>query len=74
MEARNERERYIKNPARLLRCAIELAGLALRKVDDNLYTFEDGVESRPYSSENYPPCGPVDGPYETEEDLLWQQD
>lgn len=64
MEAMSERERYIKNPLRLLRCAQELASFALRAVDDNLYDF------LPYNEVNYPPCGPAEAPVATEEELI----
>lgn len=63
-EAMSERERYITNPLRLVRCAVELASFALRSVDDNLFEFP------PYNEVNYPPVGPADGPYESELDLL----
>ena len=64
---RNEKERYIKNPLRLIHA---LTDLALRAVDDNLYTFEDGVESRPFIPENYPMEWSVEAPCLSEDDLL----
>lgn len=70
MEAMNERERYIKNPNRLLRYAIEIGRMAARKVDDNLYEFD---EHRPYTPENYPMNWTSEAPCENEEDLLDQQ-
>lgn len=73
MEAMDERERYIKNPLRLLRCGLEMANLALRRVDDNLFDFGDYVESRPFTPENYPMNWTVEAPV-AEEDMLWQQD
>lgn len=66
MEARSEHERYLGNPLRLLRCAMELASSALRSVDDNLYDFPEVL---PYNEVNYPRLGPADGPYATEEEL-----
>lgn len=71
MEAMNERERYIKNPLRLIHA---LTDLALRKVDGNLYEFQDHIEERPFTPENYPMNWTVEAPVEREEDLLWQQD
>lgn len=68
---RDEKERYIKNPLRLIHA---LTDLALRAADDNLYTFEDGVESRPFTPENYPMDWPVEAPAATEEDLLDTQE
>ena len=67
MEARDERERFLANPLRLMRCAVELGFLAVRKVDDALFEFPE------YNEENYPPITTtVDGPYPTEQDLMVQ--
>lgn len=67
MEARSEKERYITNPLRLIHALTDLALRSAQAVDDNLYEFDD---HRPYNETNYPPCGPVDGPYATEEELM----
>ena len=64
-------ERYIKNPLQVLR---GLAEMAFRAVDDNLYEYQNQIEARPYTPENYPPVTNVEAPAEREEDLLWQQD
>lgn len=65
MESMNERERYIGNPLRLMRCAIELGGMALtgliRKVDDAMDVDFDPAERI------YPTV--VEAPVATEEEL-----
>ena len=68
MEARDEHERFLANPLRLLRCAVELGRFAAMRVDDNLFDFPE------YNETNYPPIANVEAPVATEEDLLWQQD
>lgn len=72
MEARNERERYIANPLRLVRSLADLAFTAVRAVDDNLADFGDYIESRPYNEVNYPPFSDVETPMMTEEELMGQ--
>ena len=64
VEARDERERYLANPLRLLRCAVELGFTAVRTVDDALYDFPE------YNETNYPPITNVEAPLENEQDLL----
>lgn len=71
---RDERERYLANPLRLLRCAVEMGFRAVRTVDDALVEFDDHIENRPYNETNYPPIRNVEAPVATEEELLWQQD
>lgn len=59
MEARSERERYIKNPLRLLRA---LGEFAFKAPTDLPYL--------PYNEINYPPCGVAEKPVATEEELM----
>ena len=65
MESMNERDRYIGNPLRLLRCGIELGGMAVRgmlsKVDDALDVDFDPAQRI------YPTV--VEAPVATEEEL-----
>lgn len=65
MESMNERERYISNPLRLLRCGIELGAMAIgsmiRKVDDAMDIDFDPADRI------YPTV--VEAPVATEEEL-----
>lgn len=65
MESMNERERYISNPLRLIRCGIELGGMAIRgmlqKVDDAMDVDFDPAQRI------YPTV--VEAPVATEEEL-----
>lgn len=69
MESMNERDRYIGNPLRLLRCGVELGGMAVRsavrgvlsRVDDALDVDFDPAE-RIYDYK-------VEAPVKTEEEL-----
>lgn len=63
-EARDERERLLANPLRLLRCAVELGRFAARRIDDALYDFPD------YNETNYPPITNVEAPVSTEGELM----
>ena len=67
---RDERDRYIRNPLRLVRCLADLAVRPVVMVDDALYEFGDMVESRPYNEANYPPITNVEAPVATEEELM----
>lgn len=64
MESRNERDRYLTNPLRLLRCAVELGMFAVRRVDDAIYDWPE------YNETNYPPIKNVEAPVATEEELM----
>lgn len=64
MESRDEHERFLANPLRLLRCAVELGRFAALRVDDNLFDFPE------YNETNYPPINQVERPCSTEEDLM----
>lgn len=64
MEARDERERLLANPFRLLRCAVELGRFVARRGDDALFDFPD------YNETNYPPITNIEAPVATEEELL----
>jgi hypothetical protein len=57
MEAKNEHERYVKNPLRLLRA---LAEFAMRPPTD--------LPHHPFS--DYPVLGPAEAPVATEEELI----
>lgn len=63
----SERERYIGNPLRLMRCAVELGGMAIsgliRKVDDALDVDFDPADYRI-------PDFKVEAPVATEEELM----
>lgn len=61
-EAMDEHERFLANPLRLLRCALELGSL-VRRVDDNLFDFPE------YNEVNYPPITNVEAPVATEAEL-----
>jgi hypothetical protein len=56
----DERERYMANPLRLLRCALELGKFA-RRIND---------EALPYNEINYPPITNAEAPVATEAELL----
>lgn len=58
---------HIGSPLRVARGLAELALMIARRGDDALYDFPDTL---PYNETNYPPCGAVDGPYATEDELL----
>lgn len=62
-ESMDERERYVANPLRLLRCALELGSL-VRRVDNGL------PSAPPYNEINYPPITNVEAPAATEAELL----
>lgn len=66
MEFMNERERYLKNPLRLIRSMADLAMIGVRMVDDNLAEFTD---DRPFNETNYPPVTLFEAPVATEEEL-----
>lgn len=65
MEMRSERERYLKNPLRLLRSMAELAMAPVLMVGE----AQDKVWDAPYNEENYPRLGEEDAPTETEWEL-----
>jgi hypothetical protein len=63
MESMDEHERFLANPLRLIRCAVELGRLAALRVDDNLFDFPE------YNEANYPPIRHTEAPVASEAEL-----
>lgn len=60
MEAKNERERYIANPMRLLRTLAEVALMKVQVIDDAQDVWPD----------DYPPLPEAEAPVATEWELI----
>lgn len=67
MESNSEKQRYIENPLRLLRCAVELGQFAVKGLLDKV----DDALDVPWDPEDYmfPTVAP-EAPVATEEELL----
>jgi hypothetical protein len=67
MEFLSERERYLSNPLRLLRCLADIAMRPVVAVDEALAEFND---ARVFNPLNYPGITYTEAPVATEEELL----